>query len=134
MAFAQVCGSVHTRLLPQTIALDQVTVLPHTIAELHAVSLTPIVLPHTMALPHTIAWFQVSDSPPMVVRGAGIVFSHQLPAGSDVSMARAMSMAPLVLIAPAPLRSGSYSTPASSWMPTDVYSRIDFTALGVNFG
>src|SRR3954469_24274003 len=70
----------------------------------------------------------------MLVRGAGVVFSHQLPTGSDVSMARAMSIAPFGLIAPAPRRSPSYATPASSWMPTDVYSRTDFTALGVNLG
>ena len=43
-------------------------------------------------------------------------------------------MAPLVFKEPAPFLSGLYSIPESSWIPTDVYWRIAFTAFGVSDG
>src|SRR5947209_10503163 len=81
-----------------------------------------------------IACFQVSVSEPTFVHGLGVVVIHHWPVPTDVSIERPRSIAPFGLIEPAPFLSGSYSTPASSWMPSAVYSRIALTALGVSDG
>src|SRR5204863_7872255 len=108
--FAQDCGSSQTTLLPQTTTLPNVVLsLPHTTTVPQACWLYWTALPHTTTEPQTTTCFHVSVSPPIVVRGDGVVVSQYVPVGADVSAALARSIAPLPLIAPAPSASGLYS-------------------------
>src|SRR5262249_26035529 len=110
------CGSVHTTLLPQITALalahsevePQITALPHAVSLVGSVP-----RPQITALPQMTACDHDMLSPPIDVHGNGCGCSQKPPCCVAVSIARARPTAPAPFIAPAPSRSGSYSSPRS---------------------
>src|SRR2546428_1670805 len=119
IVLAHVCGSVHTTsVVPHRIMLVHVTSVPQRIIDPHAVWLTSTAVPQRIMFPQRTDWLQWRLSSPIVVHGDGVDVNHPLPVGIAVLIVLARSIAPFGLIDPTPFLSESYSTPASSWMPT----------------
>jgi len=70
----------------------------------------------------------------MVVSGATLAVHQYEPAGRPGSMARARSMAPAGLSAPAPCARSPDSIPDASRSRSEEYCRMAFTAFGVSAG